>query len=280
MATDPADVPQHRPLAVLIIAMLGVVVAGGAVLALLVVGGGLTGPGTGPEDMAGPSGPSTAATTATAPLTDGYRVWARNDDGMPVRWDPCRPIELVVDDTGAPDGFEADLGAAIDTVEAASGLQLRVVGQTDERPSGDRASYQPGRYGERWAPVLIAWAGSHEADLPLRPFDRGVAMPVAVGPPGDQSYVTGQVVFNLERTDLRAGDEDRARSWGATILHELVHLVGLGHVDDPDELMYTYPGSGPVELGPGDRAGLRELGGEGACRPAPRPGPVVMTDRP
>lgn len=192
--------------------------------------------------------------------TEGYAVWARNDDGRPVRWDPCRSVVLVVEPTGAPPGGEDDLAEAVEQLRAVTGLDLVIAGRVDERPAADRPPYQPQRYGENWAPVLVAWARPHEADLPLRDWDRGVAIPIAAGPRGAQVFVTGQVVLNVERDDLVAGFDDRATAWGATILHELMHLLGLDHVDDPDELMWTFPGEGPVQLGPGDLAGLRAVG--------------------
>jgi hypothetical protein len=42
-------------------------------------------------------------------------------------------------------------------------------------------------------------------------------------------------------------------------VHELAHVVGLGHVAEPMELMFV-DNSGQVELGPGDREGLARLG--------------------
>ncbi len=215
-----------------------------------------------------------------AAAQDGYAVWERNDDGVPVRWDPCEPIELVLAPDGWPDGTRADLDAAIDTLGRASGLDLEIVGTTDERPSGSRLPYQPERYGERWAPVLIAWAEPGEAGLPLRDIDRGVAVPVAVGTEGDRTYVSGQVVFNVDRDDLESGSADRSSSWRATILHELAHLLGLAHVDDPDQLMYTYPGEGPVILGDGDLRGLEAVGERHGCRTTPPAGAVEVTPTP
>ena len=49
------------------------------------------------------------------------------------------------------------------------------------------------------------------------------------------------------------------------LLHELAHLVGLGHVEDPNQLMFPDAGNA-VELGPGDLGGLAELG-RGRCFP-------------
>ncbi len=209
---------------------------------------------------------------------DGFTVWARNDDGTPVRWDPCTPVDLVLRDDDAPAGWRDDLDVALATLEDATGMRLRVAGTTDEPPDLTRPAYQPDRYGERWAPVLLAWVSPGEGDLPLRDSDRGLAIPVAVGVDGDRTYVTGQVLLNADRDDLRVGADDRAVAWRATLLHELGHLLGLAHVDDPDELMARSPGTGPVELGPGDRAGLTAIGRDAGCREAPAPQPVTIPE--
>jgi len=210
----------------------------------------------------------------------GFTVWERNDDGTPVRWDPCTPIEVVWSPVTAPPGAATDLGETLDRLRDVSGLPLRLVGTTDERPSGSRLPYQPERYGDRWAPVLVAWADPAQPGLPLRDTDRGVAVPVAVGQAGDRTYVTGQVVLNGTRDDLLPGFDDRADAWGATLLHELLHVLGLGHVDDPTQLMHRYPGSGPVLLGDGDLAGVAEVGPGLGCRDVPPAGPVRVADPP
>jgi hypothetical protein len=259
------------------------VLAVGALLGAAVVGAGLASfglvTGSGPDTGTGPDGggPTEIATGASS---DGYAVWARNDDGAPVRWDPCSPIDLVVSPEGAPPGALDDLDEAVARLVEATGLELQVTGTTDERPQADRPPYQPDRYGHRWAPVLIAWAPPHEGSIRLRTTDRGVAVPIAVGPRGDRTYVTAQVAFNAERTDLEPGFEDRAFSWGSTVLHELVHVLGLDHVTDPSQLMYVHPGEGPVELGEGDLAGLAAVGAEQGCRTVPHPQPVEVADPP
>ncbi|MFU8839962.1 MAG: hypothetical protein ACNA8R_04490 [Nitriliruptoraceae bacterium] len=219
------------------------------------------------------TGSPVEAVTAAGPRA-GFEVWAVNDDGQPVRWDPCHPIEVVLSPDGAPAGAAADLDEALVRLTAASGLELIAAGTTEERPGAARLPYQPERYGERWAPILVAWAAPGEAGLPLRTTDRGIAIPVAGGPTGDRTFLTAQIVLNRDRDDLVVGFGDRTDSWGATLLHELSHALGLDHVDDPDQLMSVYPGSGPVELGAGDLAGLIAIGAHNGCRATPRPGPL------
>lgn len=210
------------------------------------------------------------------PARDGYGVWARNADGTPVRWNPCEPIGWVFNPAAAPPGVEVDLNRAFGEIAAATGLRFRYLGLTDERPQRERSPYQPERYGdEDWAPILVSWTRPGETDVPLAPTDRGVSVPVAVGDGDVDVFVSGQVVFNPDRP-LVAGFEDRRSSWGATILHELGHAVGLDHVDDPVQLMYTFPGEGPATLGPGDRRGLAELG-SGGCLDVPEPVDVDVT---
>lgn len=221
--------------------------------------------------------------TATAPLgasaavgeADGWAAWDHNADGEPVRWDPCSPIELVVDPAGAYAGFRADLDEAVAEVSELSGHTVEIVGEVSERPDAQRELVQPDRYGDRWAPVLVAFAVPGENDLPLTDVDRGLASPVAVGLDGERVYVTGQLVLNVEREELRAGSDDRASSWGTTLRHELGHLLGLAHVDEEAELMHTFPGEGPVAWGDGDRRGLGAMGA-GPCLPTPAPRPLEV----
>ncbi len=213
--------------------------------------------------------------------SDGFAVWARNADGTPVRWDPCSPIEIVASEVGAPDGYPldaltADLERATAVLAGTSGLEFDVRAGTTEVPDTGRSTVAAGDHG-RWAPILVGWHRPGDGSLPLRDVDRGVAVPVAVGSPGERVYVTGQVALNPDRTDLVAGFEDRATSWGATVLHELAHVLGLAHVDDPAQLLHTYPGEGPVVLGSGDRAGLRAVGAERDCIDVPEPVELDVT---
>ena len=75
----------------------------------------------------------------------------------PVTYDPCRPIHYVVNHTGQPNDAENLVTDAIERISEVTGLQFVADDLTDEEIVPDRQPYQPDRYGDRWAPVLIAW---------------------------------------------------------------------------------------------------------------------------
>jgi predicted Zn-dependent protease len=78
-------------------------------------------------------------------------------------------------------------------------------------------------------------------------------------------YITGQVV--LDGPDLaRAVAADEQAVVRGIIAHELGHLVGLDHVDAPDQLMYPETDGTVTEFQAGDVRGLARLGA-GACFP-------------
>lgn len=219
--------------------------------------------------------PAPTGSTAPAAVTDGYTFWDVRGDGTPVRWDPCGSVPWVLRVEGAPTGARELLEEAAARITAAGGPRFTYLGPSDEEPALTREAFQPDRHGtDSWAPVLVAWAPPHAGGLPLRDSDRAVSLPIAV----DGVFVSGQVVFN-DRRELQMDFADRATSWGATAIHELVHVTGLDHVDDPTQLMHRFAGSGPVEFGAGDLAGLGALMTPG-CLDTPTPRPVTVDVRP
>lgn len=247
---------RRPPLPLLV--LLGLAAAGAALLPI------------GRTLLADPAGPVVEPST-TAPEPVGFTLWGRDHRGGPLRWDACEPIDLVLNIDGAPADAERDVRTALALLSGASGLELQLEGSTQERPDIERPLVTWDGQRWRWNPVLVAWAAPGEGGLPLTSQDRGVALPVAVRDGDREAFVTGQVVLNARRTDLKPGFDDRRDAVGATLLHELAHLLGLDHVDDPEELMSVRPGTGPVVLGPGDLAGLRAIGAPAGCTSAPEP---------
>jgi len=185
-------------------------------------------------------------------------------DGSPIGYDPCRPVRYVVRPDGMPEGGQQLVEEAAAIVGSAAGLVLEYAGTTDEAPAVGRLLIQPERYGDGWAPVLVAWAD--EATMPELAGDVvGVGGSAAVpGAHGQGQWLAaGRVVLDVP--DLGAmleapGGHERAR---ALVVHELAHVLGLDHVDDPTELMYPVNAT-RTDLGPGDLAGLA-LVGQVAC---------------
>lgn len=185
------------------------------------------------------------------------------DPDAPVGYDPCKPVKVKVNPQGAPEGYQDLVDEALARVGSAAGLRLEYDGTTDERPrwKGDRVPVFLGAIRNR--PGLIAWADAEEVPE-LAGRVAGVGGSAAVEDQfGRTRFITGGVTLDRELfEELMETDagRDEAR---AILLHELAHMVGLAHVDDPDELMNA-DNLGLRDFGPGDLAGLAEVGA-GTC---------------
>ncbi len=176
-----------------------------------------------------------------------------------LRFDPCRPVHYVIRAGLEPPGAARVLDAAIQEVSRDTGLVFVSDGPTSEPPTERRAAIETSRYGNRWAPVLIAWSNPGESAGLAGDVD-GYAGP-QVGFDGRQHLISGQVVLDAAQLTTSTGTVSPAAY--PTALHELAHLVGLGHVGDPQELMYPQLTS-QQNYGPGDRRGLAQAG-QGPC---------------
>jgi len=201
------------------------------------------------------------------PEGGAYEFIALQPDGVtPVAYDPCRPVHYVVRPDNAPVGGEQAVHAAFARMSEVTGLLFVHDGSSDEPTTLDRPIFQPDRYGDRWAPVLVAWE-TEEQNPALAGDTVGQAGSVAVAlGKGTQVFVTGTVSLDAVRMPEILSFSDGDETARAIVLHELGHLVGLGHVDDPEQLMYPEARREVPDLAPGDLTGLAALG-SGACVP-------------
>lgn len=265
----PGGRPPRRGLGVLSKILIGTAAAG----LVVAIGSGafgdltsLTGPGVptalpdAPDQGDEPLGqPDPVATTSGA--------WAPISvhDGEPVRWDPCRPIHFVVNPAGEPEGGRAVLDAALARTSAVTGLQFVDDGASDETERD--SPVDQGWTGSRWAPVLVRW------DLPVEETTgedgvvgtvMGQAGPLEISTAdGTHVYVSGSVGLTTAGSSYDPRDPAQAAAMEAVWLHELGHLVGLDHVEDPTQLMNPSM-SGVSDYADGDLTGLATLG-SGPC---------------
>jgi hypothetical protein len=185
----------------------------------------------------------------------GTYTWAMTQPGSgePVGWDPCRTIRYQVNPADEPAGGRRLITEALRRTSAATGLAFEDDGETEERPFDDGAQlFGPAD------PVVIGW-GDEDEYPELAGEVAGIGGGVAErGTGGRVSYVSGSVILDVDAFTSATIDQ-RPRVMEAIVLHELAHVVGLGHVGEPLELMYA-DNTGQVELGAGDREGLARLG--------------------
>lgn len=230
-------------------------------LSRLALGGDPHRPTPGGQAQSSPLGEPAPGTHSSA-----FRFLATQEGGdEPVAYDPCRPVHVAVGGS-APAGGDAALTAAVAEVSEATGLRFVRDAPTDEPASDDREAYQPERYGDRWAPVLIVWETDDlHPDLAAGGVGLGGSRSLSL-PGGPSVYVTGQIELDARQLAEVLARPDGADQVRVIVQHELSHVVGLGHVDDPGQVMFPEARPGVHDFGAGDLTGLAALG-RGVCVP-------------
>ena len=238
-------------------------VVGGLLVVVLLLGGVFVlYPGADRDDLQRVLGLGPDRLTAPPAIREGSGPYAflqtQRGSDEPVTYNPCRPIRYEVNPQGAPEDHMLLVQGSIARLEAASGFVFEYVG-----PSASRNFLARALTGQD--PVLIGWATPDE--LPELAGDVagiGGSTMISLGA-ARREYVTGMVALDAEAFDRLMGSSAGRGQAAAILDHELGHLVGLDHVEDPGELMYTLTGARGT-YGPGDLEGLARLGNV-ACRP-------------
>ena len=190
-------------------------------------------------------------------------------DGKPVRWDPCTPIRWTSNTSRGPAGGLAVLSAAVAQIAAQTGTTWTYVGASGAVPG---MGYLPTKARSAYPPVLLGWTDGRSSDL-------------LAGQPANVLGMARNGWFGVRMADgssiaaLRAGvvaldATDRLPltgplSWQAVALHELSHVMGLGHSSDPRQLLAPLLPRDLSGLQAGDRAGLTRVGRSAGCVTVP-----------
>lgn len=267
-ARSPRQMTERRRSVIIVLGVVALCLGAGLAASLDLSG---SRPGS-PAFSREPSWPGRPTDSADKPLGTpppvgrgaGSYAFIGTQDGSktPVTYDPCVPIHVVVNDRTAVPGARRLLEQSLTEVEKATGLAFVLDAPTDEKPSKDRPP-ESSKYGDGWVPVLVAWSDPKETPA-LAGGVAGVGGSLPVERDGHTWFVTGSVTLDGPQLNGILASPTGNAEVRAVIMHEFGHVVGLAHVDAPDELMQPKGSPRLTTWGPGDREGLAALG-SGAC---------------
>lgn len=213
--------------------------------------------GAGPfgrRDFRGPAQPAPSASAGSWAYLDPTA-----DAGRPAGWARCRPVYVVANPAGIPEGERADfltmLRHALDAISAATDQDWVHVGTTAFRAVDDTSVNRV------LGVVTISFMSAPD------PSDQAAAWANTVlgrnPATGTVTYLAGSVNLNATRLVHDAGGQVTPLV-ATTLMHELGHIAGLDHVADRGQLMsavYEAPPEPTYEqYRDGDRAGLARVG--------------------
>jgi hypothetical protein len=175
-------------------------------------------------------------------FADDYEILALDDDGKPVTF-AHEPIEFAIDESASTDD-EARIRAAFEKTASASGFEFRYIGRTEFDATLQNLGESPAR-------IVVSYENKTSTDVFQGLPDDSVAVGYSVVQAGVR--IKGAVVVSEE-------DAVRGVALERLIMHELGHVLGIGHAGSNTQIMGpNMHGSYPAEWGSGDLAALRLL---------------------
>ena len=156
----------------------------------------------------------------------------------------CAPLRYWFDPNSGPPGLAGDVDAAFAALSAATGMEVVASGPpwSDTTEGG----------------VVVRFA-------PLADRDRGPQLGETRGGTTGAGPLTADILLNAYAS-LPTGTSERT-SWRRVMLHELGHVLGLGHSSSTADVMYPDIDSGPTGWSPADLERLRDASARLGCHP-------------
>jgi hypothetical protein len=164
------------------------------------------------------------------------------------RWAPCRTITYRINPAGGYSRGTADIKAAFRKVARVTGFRFRYAGTTTSAVRRGEHGHHPSG-----TDVIIDWQSPRK--------DRDLA--------GRVAGIGGHWVQDGRRFDGWVVLDQRERmprkTWRQVMMHELGHVVGLGHAKPETQVMSQGTKSSANRWGAGDLAGMRRIGASRGC---------------
>jgi len=211
-------------------------------------------PGTGGGGGTVPTGPGSQPTSP--PSTGSHAFLYATSFGTYARWNPCTSVTYELNLAGAPAFARAAVADAMTKVMQATGINMVDLGDTTAGLTGTPPA---------GVDAVIAFSTTQADGTAFGggTLGQGGGSYSYTGAGLNAKVVSGYVLINRTYSFL---DGYMANGLSQTLLHELGHMMGLGHVNDIAEVMYPYSHT-VTGWGPGDREGLWHLGAAQPCLP-------------